>query len=101
MVKLYSSQHPGLGDVAVFKNRQPVTVAKFINKSSLLILLLDVIHRLQLNQNSEQKVEPIFVVPPILPNCLLYADYFVSITNKRTDRPNNLNNNKLYTNDRY
>jgi hypothetical protein len=27
-----------LGDVAVFENRQPVTAAKFINKSSLFIL---------------------------------------------------------------
>jgi len=29
-----------LGDVAVFENRQPVTAAKFINKSSLFILCL-------------------------------------------------------------
>ncbi len=28
-----------LGDVAVFENRQPVTAAKFITKSSLFILL--------------------------------------------------------------
>jgi len=28
----------GLGDVAVFENRQPVTAAKFINKSSLLLM---------------------------------------------------------------
>jgi hypothetical protein len=26
-------QRAGLGDVAVFENRQPVTAAKFINKS--------------------------------------------------------------------
>ena len=35
-------------DVAVFENRQPVTAAKFINKSSLFILLLIVIRRLEL-----------------------------------------------------
>jgi hypothetical protein len=29
--------------VAVFENRQPVTAAEFINKSSLFILLLGVI----------------------------------------------------------
>jgi len=53
-----------LGDVAVFENRQPVTAAKFINKSSLFILLLGVIRRLELKPNSEQKVENIFVAPP-------------------------------------
>jgi len=53
-----------LGDVAAFENRQPVTDAKFINKSSLFILLLSVIRRLELKPNSEQKVERIFVAPP-------------------------------------
>ncbi|MEN9548792.1 MAG: hypothetical protein RIR12_1383 [Bacteroidota bacterium] len=53
-----------LGDVAVFENRQPVAAAKFINKSSLFILLLGVIRRLKLKQNSEQKVENMFVAPP-------------------------------------
>jgi hypothetical protein len=43
----------GHGDVAVFENRQPVTAAKFITKSSLFILLLGVIHRLELKPNSE------------------------------------------------
>jgi hypothetical protein len=57
-------QRSGLGDVAVFKNRQPVTVAKFITKSSLFILLLGVICRLELKPNSEQKAENIFVAPP-------------------------------------
>jgi hypothetical protein len=33
--------------VAVFENRQPVTAAKFINKSSLFIQLLGVIRRLK------------------------------------------------------
>ena len=61
----------GLGDVAVFENRQPVTAAKFINKSSLFILLLGFIRRLELKPISEQKVENIFVAPPILPNRLL------------------------------
>jgi len=33
-----STQRLRLGDVAAFENRQPVTAAKFINKSSLFIL---------------------------------------------------------------
>jgi hypothetical protein len=47
--------------VAAFENRQPVTAAKFITKSSLFILLLGVIRRLELKPNSEQKAENIFV----------------------------------------
>jgi hypothetical protein len=43
--------------VAVFENRQLVTAAKFITKSSLSILLLDIIRRLGLKLNSEQKAE--------------------------------------------
>jgi hypothetical protein len=43
---------------------KPVTAAKFIDKSSLFILLLGVIRRLELKPNSEQKVEHIFVAPP-------------------------------------
>jgi len=39
--------------VAVFENRQPVVVAKFINKSSLFILLLGVIRLLELKLISE------------------------------------------------
>jgi hypothetical protein len=58
------AQRLRLGDVAVFENRQPVTAAKFITKSSLFILLLGVIRRLELMPNSEQKVENIFVAPP-------------------------------------
>jgi hypothetical protein len=50
--------------VAAFENRQPVTAAKFINKSSLVILLLGIIRRLDMKPNSEQKVENIFVAPP-------------------------------------
>jgi len=50
-----------LGDVAVFENRQPVAAAKFIIKSSLFILLLGVIRRLELKLITEQKVEYIFV----------------------------------------
>ncbi len=53
----------GLGDVAVFENRQPVSEAKFITKSSLFILLPGVIRRLELKPISEQKVENIFVAP--------------------------------------
>ena len=40
-------------DVAVFENRQPVTEAKFITKSSLFILLLGVIRRLELKLISD------------------------------------------------
>jgi len=56
--------------VAVFKNRQPVTEAKFINKSSLFILMLIVIRLLKLKLNNEQKVEHIFVAA-IMPNRML------------------------------
>jgi len=63
MVVLLLQLTSGLGDVAVFENRQPVTAAKFINKSSLFILLLGVIRRLELKPNSEQKVENIFAPP--------------------------------------
>jgi len=50
--------------VAVFENRQPVTEAKFITKSSLFILLLGVIRWLELKLSSEQKAENICVAPP-------------------------------------
>jgi hypothetical protein len=51
-------------DVVVFENRQPVTVAKFINKSSLFILLPGVTRLLELKPDNEQKVEHIFIAPP-------------------------------------
>jgi hypothetical protein len=51
-----------LGDVAVFE-KQPVTAAKFINKSSLFILLPGFIRRLELKPINEQKAEHIFVAP--------------------------------------
>jgi len=57
-------QQTRLGDLAVLENRQPVTAAKFIIKSSLFILLLGVIRRLKLKPNSEQKVEDLFVALP-------------------------------------
>jgi hypothetical protein len=50
--------------VAAFENLQPVTAAKFINKSTLFILLLGVIRRLELKPISEQNAENIFVAPP-------------------------------------
>jgi hypothetical protein len=53
--------------VAVFDNRKPVAAAKFINKSSLFILLLGVIRWLKLKLNREQKAENIFRRPAILP----------------------------------
>ena len=46
-------------DVAVFENIQPLTEAKFINKSSFFILLPGVIRRLELRLISEQKQESI------------------------------------------
>jgi hypothetical protein len=59
-----------LGDVAAFENRQPVTAAKFIIKSSLFFLLLGVIRQLGLKPNNEQKVEHIFVARHIAkPTC--------------------------------
>ena len=54
----------GLCDVAVFESRQLVTEAKFINKSSLFILLSGVIRLLEPKPISEQKAENIFVAPP-------------------------------------
>ena len=61
--------------MAVFENRQPVTATKFINKSSLFILLFGVIRRLELKPNNEQKAENIFftrhiVKPPVV--CRLF-----------------------------
>jgi hypothetical protein len=53
-----------IGDGGAFENRQPVTAAKFITKSSLFIILLGVIRRLKLKLNSEKKVDNIFVAPP-------------------------------------
>jgi hypothetical protein len=50
--------------LAVFKNRQPLTDAKFITKSSLVILLPGIISRLELKPISEQKGEHIFVASP-------------------------------------
>ena len=49
-------QRSRLGDVVVFENRQTVTAAKFITKSSLFIQLLGVNRRLELKPNSEQKL---------------------------------------------
>jgi len=61
---IYGVQRFGLGDVAAFEIRQPVTAAKFINKSSLFILLLGFIRRQELESISELNVENIFVTPP-------------------------------------
>ena len=44
-----------LGDVVVFENRQPVTAAKFINKSSLFILLLGVIRHAETKAQKRTK----------------------------------------------
>ena len=62
---IYSCIQPlGLGDVVVFENRQPVTAAKFINTSSLFILLPGAIRLRELKPISEQKVENILFAPP-------------------------------------
>jgi hypothetical protein len=47
--------------VAVFENSQPVTAVKFINKSSLFVLLLGFFRLLELKPNSEQKAEHLFI----------------------------------------
>jgi len=62
--------------VAVFENCQPVTEAKFIDKSSLFILSFGVIRLLEQKLNSEQKVETIFVArhiakPPLVRSWLV------------------------------
>jgi len=63
--------------VAAFENRQLVTADKFINKSSLFILLPGAILRLELKLIREQKVENIFVSPPYCQTaCWLL--YFIS-----------------------
>jgi len=54
-------ERSGLGDVAVFENRQPVTAAKFINKSSLFILLPGIIRLLEQKPIREQKAGNIFL----------------------------------------
>jgi hypothetical protein len=64
MVVKNGIQRTRLGDVAVFENRLTITAAKFITKSSLFILLLGFIRRLELKLISEQKVENKFVAPP-------------------------------------
>jgi len=64
--------------VAAFENRQPVTPAKFINKSSLFILLLGVAPRLDLKLISEQKVENIFAAPPYC-RAACYAFFFFNV----------------------
>ncbi|MGH2565113.1 MAG: hypothetical protein ACRDE5_11405, partial [Ginsengibacter sp.] len=48
---LAGRQRKRLGDVAAFENRQPVTAAKFIIKSSLFILLLGVVRLLEQKPN--------------------------------------------------
>jgi len=54
----------GLGDVAEIGRCQPGTAAKYRDRSSLFILLVGVIRRLELEPINEQKVENIFVGPP-------------------------------------
>jgi hypothetical protein len=72
------AQRTRLADVAVFENRQPVTAPKFLNKSSLFILLLGVNRRLEMKSISEQKVEKIFVAPPYCQTaCYLLAIFII------------------------
>ena len=63
-----------LGDVVVFEKCQLVTAVKFINKSSLFMLLLGIIRWLDLKPISEKKDEHIFVA--ILPNRVLVTIFF-------------------------
>ena len=83
LVLKYCHQRTRLGDVAVFENRQPVTAAKFINKSSLFILLPGFILRLELKPISEQKVENIFVAPPYCQTACCMQFYLYSIVTLR------------------
>jgi len=53
-----------LGEELVFEIRLPGTVIQFIIKSSLFILLLGFIRRLEMKLITEQKAENIFVAPP-------------------------------------
>jgi hypothetical protein len=53
---LHCHQRIRLGDVAVFENRQPVTAAKFITKSSLFIPLLGFIRLLELKLIANKKL---------------------------------------------
>jgi hypothetical protein len=69
----------GLAAVLEFYNVQPGTAAKFITKSSLFILLLGVIRRLELKLISEQKVENIFVAPPYC-QCNVVRSFFLSVS---------------------
>jgi len=61
-----------LGDVVVFKYRQPLIEAKFINKSSLFILLLGVIRLPKMKVINEQNAENTFVAPPYCQTAMLY-----------------------------
>jgi len=68
--------------VAVFENRPPVTAAKFINQSSLFVLLVGVIRRLEYKPISEQKAEHIFFARHIAkPNVVRsFIDHLFSLT---------------------
>ena len=68
-----------LGDVAVFGVRQPVTDAKFMNKSSLFVLLPGVIRRLELKPISEQNAEHLFVAPPYCQTACYVQPKFASV----------------------
>lgn len=52
MSPLNCHQRKWVGDLAEFEIRQPVTTAKFINKSSLVIRLLGGTRRLELKPNA-------------------------------------------------
>jgi len=75
---LNDAQRTRLGYVAAFEYRQPRTADKFIHKSSLFILLLGVIRRLELKPNSEQKAENIFVAPPYCQTACCAFVFFLS-----------------------
>ncbi len=73
----------GFGDVAVFKNRQPVTAAKFITKSSFFILSPGAIRRVGAKPNSESGIcGIIYSTPRHMPsNYVRSCCSFVSLVN--------------------
>jgi hypothetical protein len=58
--------------------RQAGTDAKYITKSSILILLPGVILQPELKPNSNPIAEDMFVQPPYCQTALLPAGYFIS-----------------------
>ncbi len=64
---MHGTQQNGL-DMATFENRQLATDAKFINKSSLFILLPGVTHRMELKLISEIFLHRNYAAGALLPD---------------------------------